>query len=133
MKKNLKSFPNNKIFIFLLTILLICCNSESKIVIESEQFINIYAQLLIINELKIQNLKKESFTNELLKKNKVSREDINTALDSYRQNPEEWVSILQKVRDRMRELKKDEFFLQSGYSGAVDKTDKQAGDHQDGP
>ena len=133
MKKNLKTFPNNKIFIFLLTILLICCNSESKIIIKSEQFINIYAQLLIINELKIKNVNKESFTNDLLKRNNVSKEDLNLALDSYKQNPEEWVSILQKVRDRMRELKKDEFFLQSGYSGAVNQTDKQTGDHQDSP
>lgn len=133
MKKNLKSFPNNKIFIFLLTILLICCSSESKKIIESELFINIYAQLLIINELKIKNLNKESFTNDLLRKNNVSREDLNLALEFYKQNPEKWVSILQKVRDRIRELKKDEFFLQSGYSGAVNKTDKQADDHQDSP
>lgn len=100
---------------------------------ESEQFINIYAQLLIINELKIKNLKKESFTNDLLKRNKISREDLNLVLESYKRNPEEWVSILQKVRDRMRELKKDEFFLQSGYSGAVNQTDKQTSDHQDSP
>ena len=133
MKKNLKTFPNNIIFIFLLTILLICCNSESKIIIESEQFINIYAQLLIINELKIKTPKKESFTNDLLKRNKISRKDLNLVLDSYKRNPEEWVSILQKVRDRIRELKKDEFFLQSGYSGAVNQTDKQTGDHQDSP
>jgi hypothetical protein len=133
MKKNLKTFPNNKIFILLLTILLICCNSESKIIIKSEQFINIYAQLLIINELKIKNVNKESFTNDLLKRNNVSKEYLNLALDSYKQNPEEWVSILQKVRDRMRELKMDEFFLQSGYSGAVNQTNKQTGDHQDSP
>jgi hypothetical protein len=133
MKNNLNSFPNNKIIIFLLTFLMICCKNESINVIESSDFINIYAQILIINELKISKDKKDAFISDLLNRNNITRQDLNLAIESFKQKPEEWVSILQKVRDKIREYKKDEYFLQSRYSGAVNEADRQADNHENSP
>ena len=121
MKKNKKTFPNNKIIIYLLTILLICCSPASKKIVNDEDFINIYSYLLIINELKINKEKKDALTAGILKNNNVSMEDINQAIFYYKQKPENWVTILQKVRDRIRKLKTENKILQSGFSGTINE------------
>ena len=119
MKKTKNTFPNNKINTDLLTILLICCSSGSKNIVNDEDFINIYSYLLIINELKIDKEKKDALTAGVLKNNNVSMEDINQAIFYYKQKPEDWVTILQKVRDRIRKLKTENNILQSGNSGTI--------------
>ena len=121
MKKLNKTFPNIKNIIFLLTFLGICCGTASKNNIETEEFINVYAHLLIIRELKIDSLKKDSLATNVLNKNRISMAQINRTISEYKQAPEEWVVTLQKIRDRIRYLKSDAEFLESGYSGAVDK------------
>ena len=129
MKKNIKTFPNNKINIYLLTILLICCSPASKNIVNDEDFINIYSYLLIINELKINKEKKEALTAGVLKNNNVLMEDINQAILYYKQKPEDWVVILQKVRDRIRKLKTENNILQSGNSGTINKGNDKSGNH----
>ena len=129
MKKNKKTFPNNKNIIYLLTILLICCSPASKNIVNDEDFINIYSYLLIINELKINKEKKEALTAGVLKNNNVLMEDINQAILYYKQKPEDWVIILQKVRDRIRKLKTENNILQSGNSGTINKGNDKSGNH----
>lgn len=104
----MKSFPNIKIIIFLLTFLIICCNSEKKSPLDKDEFIVVYGGLSIINELKIPTFQKDSLVTNLLVEKQVSREDLKRSMEYYKQNPEEWVDILQLTRDYIKELKRTE-------------------------
>ncbi len=119
MNKMKKTFPNNKNIILLLTFILICCSPASKNIMDEEVFINTYANLLIINELKIQKNKKASMISVVLKENDTTMDEINDTIASYKQQPENWVSVLQKVRDHIRVLKTKDDTLQANDSSAV--------------
>ena len=108
MKVMLKTFPKSKIIIFLLSFLTICCNSEKKSPIDKTQFVEVYAGLTIIDELKIPASQKDSLVTDLLIEKQVSREDLKKSMDHFKQNPEEWVDILLLARDRIKEMKRNE-------------------------
>lgn len=108
MNMLVKTFPNIKIIIILLTFLIFCCDSENKSPLDEKEFVEVYAGLTIIDELKISAFQKDSLTTDLLKEKQVSREQIKLTLEYFKQNPEQWVDILQSTRDYIKELKKTE-------------------------
>lgn len=103
-----KTFPKSKIIIFLLGFLTICCNSEKKTPVDRAQFVEVYAGLTIIDELKIPASQKDSLVTNLLIEKQVSREELQMSMDHFKQNPEEWVDILLLTRDRVKEMKRNE-------------------------
>ncbi len=93
------------IIVLLLTLLNVSCQKSGPTVIKEEKFIEIYARLNIINHLSANKEFYDKLVSELLTLNKVSLAEINAAVEYYKLQPERWVTILEKVRERIKKLK----------------------------
>ena len=100
-----------KMFQYLLPVLLIlsiaACTEQPAAKLSEEQFVNLYADILIIRELRVAPDVKTARIADLLARNSVTMEDIKFKKAEFDQKPEEWVNILQKVRTRIEELNKE--------------------------
>ena len=106
MKKSTNSFPKLQIMLFLILFFSGCVSkSEERVLIKEQKFIEIYSKLLIISEMDITKEYHDRLISELMQTNGISLEDINYTIAYYDQQPERWITILQKVRDRIKELK----------------------------
>jgi len=93
------------IIVFLLTLLNVSCQKSDPTIINEDKFIEIYARLNIINHLSANKEFYDKLVSELLTLNKVSLDEVNAAVEYYKLQPERWVTILEKVRERIKKLK----------------------------
>jgi hypothetical protein len=105
MKCNAKSFP---ILLLLMMFFLFYdtgCRSRDQKIISKREFIEIYARLLIIDEMELSPEYKQLLRTELFKQYKKSRSDIERTIDYYNTRPEDWIDLLRRIRDRIEELR----------------------------
>jgi hypothetical protein len=101
---SIKTFHKLQIFAILLTFS-ISCGSKNPDLIEQNQLIELYARLLIINEMAIEKDQQDSLVENLMHSFQVTNEDLEKTLNYYNDHPEEWVPILNKIRERIKEIK----------------------------
>jgi hypothetical protein len=107
MKMIPKSFPKLQIFLFILIFCFQSCQKEEPDIIEQEQFIEIYSRLLIINELKVEKNTQDRLLQELYKINNVSAAEIDSTVSYYNAHPREWVSIYNRLREKIQKIKRE--------------------------
>ena len=72
-----------------------------------KDFVEIYAQMFIINELNIDSEQQAQLTNKLLTENNIEKTDIEQTIYYLKNNPEKWVDIILKVRNHIQQLQKN--------------------------
>ena len=106
MIRSLKSFPILQIIFLFFLISFISCSEKHSTTIDNEEFIEIYARLLIIYEMDISKEYHDRLIDELFREHNTTLVQIDSTLSFLNENPEDWVPILEKVRDRIQELRK---------------------------
>jgi hypothetical protein len=107
MKMMSKSFPKLQfIFVFIIVFLQFCQN-EKTLTINKEQFIEIYARILIINELKVEKSFQNRLLQELYIENNVTSAEIDSSVSYYNSNSREWVEIYNRVREKIQKIRSD--------------------------
>lgn len=104
---SIKSFPILQIIFLFFLISFISCSEKHNATIDNEEFIEIYARLLIIYELDVSKEYHDRLIEELFKEHHTTLGQIDSTLSHLNSNPEDWVAILEKVRDRIQEVRKD--------------------------
>ena len=105
MKSN--SFPKLQLFLIFFLFFSFSCQEEKRLVINKEQFLEIYARLLIINELRVENEFRDSLVQQLYSDYNITLVNIDSTISYYNSNPGEWVEIYNLVRERLQEFKTD--------------------------
>ena len=97
----------SKILIFYCIILSSCSFDNTRSLDETE-FIDVYARLTIINELNTNKEHQNKLVEELLYEFNIQVNDIQNSVEIYQENPRQWLSFLEKVKDKINELRKKE-------------------------
>ena len=100
-----KSFPKLQTIFMILPIILFSCQKDKTLVINKEQFINIYARILIINQMTIDKKIHNHLLQELYDQNNITQANIDSTVSYYNSNPQEWVEIYDRIRKTILELK----------------------------
>ena len=107
MKMKSKSFPKLQIFLTFMLFFVFFCEKEKTTTINKEQFIEIYARLLIINEMKVDKEFQDRLLQKLYTNNNITTADIDSTVSSYNSNPREWVEIYDLVRKKIQEIRNE--------------------------
>ena len=83
-----KTFPKLHFFSILLIFIFIFCQSEPEIIIDSEQFIEIYSRLLIIHEMGINKEYHDRLMAELFINYNVNAAKIDSTINYLNSQPE---------------------------------------------
>jgi hypothetical protein len=73
--------------------------------IEENTLIELYAQLSIINEMQISKSTKHVLTQNLFGKYNTTEEQFRQTVSEYHKSPERWISVIEKVKNKIQELK----------------------------
>lgn len=95
-------------FFMLMLYFLSSCTSLNNPTISESDFISIYAKLTIINELNVNKEHHDNLVEELLFEFNIQVNDIQKSVEFYQQNPRQWLEILEKVKNKITELRKKE-------------------------
>ena len=110
MKPSIKTFPFIEIFLMLTFFL--SCSEKKENLIKEQKFIDIYAHILILEELENDSLAILT-TSAFLDSAGVTVEQVDSTLEYYSKNPEEWSEIMREIRDRIKELRNTPLDLDS--------------------
>ena len=72
-----------------------------------KDFVKIYAQMFIINELNIDSEQQAQLISKLLTENNIAKTDIEQTIYYLQKNPEKWADIILKVRNHIQQLQKN--------------------------
>lgn len=95
------------IFVGLLTILTISCDKKEQPPFSQDDFVKIYARLSVINSLRIEKEFYDRLIDELLTDYKTNMPAIQQAISYYNARPEQWVTILEQVREQITKMKNE--------------------------
>ena len=95
-------------FLLLLFFLLFNCTSKDYPTIRESDFISIYSKLTIINELNVNKEHRDKLVEELLFEFNIQVADIQKSVHFYQKNPRQWLEILEKVKNKINELRQKE-------------------------
>ena len=84
------------------------CSSNNSHTLDETEFIEVYARLTIINELKTNKDHYNKLVEELLYEFNIHVGDIQKSVNIYQNNPRQWLQILEKVKDKINVLRKKE-------------------------
>jgi hypothetical protein len=113
--KPMKTFHCFKYIVIFVSFLGFFCGRETAPGIDEAKFIDVYAQYLIFQELKMPDSTKIRYQEKLLSENDMTPEELRKSVEYFRGDPERWVSILGEIRDRITELKKEAPYDSSGH------------------
>jgi len=102
-----KTFPKLQIFLSFFLFFLFSCQKEETLTIDKEQFIEIYARLLIINEMKIRKEFRDNLFQKLYSDYKITTNELDSTISYYNSNPGEWVEIYNLVREKIQKIRSD--------------------------
>jgi hypothetical protein len=115
MKSARLSFPRLLKLIFLI-FLPLACSEKTEIRIAEQKFINLYAHLLILNEIENDSTRL-LFREKLLSYEGISTMQIDSTLIYYKKNPEIWPEVMRQIRDRIKELRAHPISMDSLENG----------------
>jgi hypothetical protein len=84
------------------------CTSKNDLTLSESDFITVYAKLTIIDELNISKDNRDHLVEELLREFNIQVADIQNSIKFYQNNPRQWLTILERVKDKISELRKIE-------------------------
>ena len=93
-------------FLFLTFFLLFNCTSKDYPTISESDFISIYSKLTIINELNVSKVHRDNLVEELLFEFNIQVSDIQKSVDFYKKNPRQWLEIMEKVKNKIKEYQR---------------------------
>lgn len=93
-------------FLLLFIFILLSCSSNDDLNISESDFITIYANLTIISELNVSKDYHDKLVEELLHEFNIHVADIQKSVEFYQKNPRQWLTILEKVKDKISDLRK---------------------------
>jgi hypothetical protein len=104
--KNIRFF----LLVLLLPVLLFSsCSDKKKGIIDKEEFIDIYSDLLLINSNpKYNQEERKEKINELLSNHNIDQNSIWNTVSNFDNNPGEWKDIYKEIINKL-ELKKQKF------------------------
>jgi hypothetical protein len=105
MSLRTKSFHSFKYIVIFLGFLGFFCGRETAPGIDEAKFINVYARYLVIEELKASDSLRIRYQNKLLADYSMTRTDLIQSISFYREDPDRWVVTLEKLRDRIKDLR----------------------------
>jgi hypothetical protein len=100
-----KSFHSFKYILIFSSFLSFFCGRETAPGIDEEKFIEVYANYLVLDELKVSDSLRIRYQAKLLADNKMTEEELRESIAYYRDDPERWVALLERLRDHIKELK----------------------------
>jgi uncharacterized protein (DUF433 family) len=95
-------------FLLFLIFTFLSCSSIDDPNISETDFITIYANLTIINELNVSKDYHDKLVEELLHEFNIQVADIQKSIEFYQKNPRQWLEILEKVKEKISEFRKTE-------------------------
>jgi len=102
----LKSF-----LLLLITLLLIqivsSCNKENNYLIDKEKFVNITAELMIIEKLNIKTDQKTLLAKNVFEKYKVNADKYWLTKEHYQNDPVFWADVYKQVQVRIKDIIKN--------------------------
>lgn len=105
MSIRIKSFHSFKYILIFISFLAFFCGRETAPGIDEEKFIEVYANYLIIDELQISDTLRIRYQDRLLTENSMTHQELKQSIAFFREDPERWVTILEQLRDRIKDLK----------------------------
>jgi hypothetical protein len=99
------SFPRLlKLFIYIFLLLQLACAEKIEYRIPEPKFIDLYAHLLILDEIKEDSIRL-SYQERFLSHEGFSMVQIDSTLIYYKRNPDLWPEVMRQIRDRIKELR----------------------------
>jgi hypothetical protein len=101
------------LILLLLSWVIVSCSQQrqTKDVLPEDQFVNVYAEFLILKErCSVSNVDSSSFvlkSDSLYKSHNVSAEQMKATIHYYSENPLQWITMNQKVIQRLEFLQKE--------------------------
>jgi hypothetical protein len=120
MKFKAKTFQKLQFILFLSFLVLFSCQKEKERIIDDQQFIEIYARLLIIYEMNINKDYHDRLVEEVFDKFNVTAAQVDSTVTSLNAQPKKWVEILTQVRERIHDIRED---MKPGQPGKVTSTE----------
>ena len=69
-----------------------------------DQFVDILAELMITEQLKIGHNEKVSLVRQIFKKHNISSKEFYTFKEEHENDPQHWIDIYRKVEKRIKQL-----------------------------
>ena len=95
---------------------LFACSEKTEDRIAEQKFIDLYAHILILNEIENDSTR-QLFKEKLLSHEGVTSKQVDSTLIYYKDNPETWPEVMRQIRDRIKELRAYPISLDSLGSG----------------
>jgi len=93
------------LLLFLLTLIISnCSKSKSDNHLNEDQFVDILAELMITEQLKIGHTEKVSLVKQIFKKHNISSKEFSTYKKEHENDPQYWIDIYKKVEKRIKQL-----------------------------
>ncbi len=93
------------IFIILLAIQIVfSCKKENNHLLDKDKFVNITAELMIIEKLNINNNQKTLLAKNVFEKYKVNAENYWHTKNYYQTDPVFWADVYKQVQARIKEI-----------------------------
>ncbi len=105
MSVRIKSFHSFKYILIFSSFLSFFCGRETAPGIDEEKFIDVYANYLVLDELKVSDSLRTRYQSKLLSENMMTEEELRGSIAYYQDDPERWVDLLERLRDRIKEIK----------------------------
>ena len=105
MSVRIKSFHSFKYILIFSSFLSFFCGRETAPGIDEEKFIDVYANYLVLDELKVSDSLRTRYQSKLLSDNMMTEEELRGSIAYYQDDPERWVALLERLRDRIKEIK----------------------------
>ena len=98
-----------QIFLSFILIFFTGCDGEDKTApkVQDNELIEVYVQISLIQDSELGNLDKETLIDKYLFDKNLTRENIDSRLETYRANPAEWRTFFMSVQSRLRELQRE--------------------------
>ena len=109
------SFPRLLKIIFII-LLPLACSEKTEFRIAEQKFIDLYAHLLILDEIENDSTR-PSVRQKFLSNAGISNIQIDSTLIYYKKNPEMWPEVMRQIRDRIKELRAHPISLDSLGNG----------------
>ncbi len=106
---------------FTLTLIISNCSiSNTDSLLSEEQFVDILAELMITEQLKISHAEKLSLIKHIFKNHNITSEEFYTYKIDYENDPQRWISIYKKVEKRIKQLSGPDRIINLGNNSKRD-------------
>lgn len=112
MTSQIKSIVSTLFFLTLISAFLFqSCSSDKPTLLKKKNFISVYAELMIIEELAIDEPEKVKLVAQVLSNYKTTQAQFLATKEYYKQDPKFWSRIYKDVEEKIRESDKKQVLV----------------------